>query len=158
MVQLTNILSPVLVYHGVLQKILPVYFKQMVTIEDRPERADDTGTIAYSSNMHRCFGVAGKIETPKLKLDDLHGFISAESSGTSQSDWGWCDDFIDLEDEIINNGGLLPSCRNCRRKRLELLGVIATSQILKKAHQQGDNGFCHDCTDWKLVDDPKGPT
>jgi hypothetical protein len=156
MVQLTNILSPVLVYHGVLQKILPVYFKQMVTIEDRPERADDTGTIAYSSNMHRCFGVAGKIETPKLKLEDLNGFISAESLGTSQSDWGWCDDFIDLEGEIKKNGGLLPSCRNCRRKRLELLGVIAPIPIVKKARKQGGNGICHDCTDWKLVDDPRG--
>ena len=152
MAVLSDTLRPVLVYHGVLQKIIPVFFQQMATIEDRPERADNTGTISYASDMHRCFGVAGKIETPKCRVEDLQAFLVGEPTGNSPSDWGWLDDFIglDAQNQVECNGGKFPSCRDCRRKRLETLGVIASS-----ARAVNREGICRVCTDWKLVDDPR---
>jgi hypothetical protein len=60
--KLTRNLRPTLVYNGVLQKILSVFFEQMVIIEDRPERHDNTATISYASDYHCCFGEIGQIQ------------------------------------------------------------------------------------------------
>ena len=72
---LTRNLRPNLVYHGVLQKILPVFFEQMAIIEDRPERHDITGTISYASDYHRCSGKIGQIQACQFQTESLGNYL-----------------------------------------------------------------------------------
>lgn len=142
-------------YHGEVQKVLPFLFKRYATITDKVERADTTCTIGSSSDQHRCFGVAGQIKTPKCKLEEIKGFLREERLGVFESQWGWCDDFIDA---LTNNptGAKFPACKNCRRKRLQKLGVILPDIPTNRSNQTNTVPVCSHCADWSQHSDKKG--
>jgi hypothetical protein len=131
---LTRNLRPNLVHHGVLQKILPVFFEQMVIIEDRPERHDNTATISYASDYHRCFEKIGQIQACQFQMEGLCNYLVDRSRGNNVgSEWGWCYDYL----VRVKGRGLFPSCMSCRRNRLQLLQIIGMS----KKRKSGNTGL-----------------
>jgi hypothetical protein len=48
--------EPLLLYHGGLKKIVPVYVKRIASLQDKVERADVTSMLSCTSDYHRCFG------------------------------------------------------------------------------------------------------
>ena len=132
--------KPHLFFHGSTYKILPVFCKRFVVIADRPERAVLSSTLAYSSNLHRSFGFSGKIQTPRCDVDAITARLAKERSGASKTSWGWSDTLVDPD----HNGAKLPSCRNCRKERLESLGMMPLAT-------QGPASSCDKCTDWDML-------
>lgn len=151
---LTNTEKPILVYHGVLEKVIPVVFQDMVTTEDKPERASHTGTISFASDIHRCFGVIGSVRTPRCKTNEAKEYLKKErEAGASTSNYGWSKQFIDSTGDP--SGAKLPSCNRCRKKRLVRLGVI---EDVAWSSSTDATEPCYDCTDWRFTNDPQlGP-
>ena len=143
--------EPFYLYHGVLQKMIPVCFRRYVSIEDKVERPETTQTIGCTSDIHRCFGVLGKIQTPKCDVGGVKDFLAAESTGIQDSQWGWCDQFIDRTEG--KNGANFPSCNECRKRSLWRLGV-------KSDYNAGgaESEKCKDCADWKQYDPADPPS
>ena len=141
MLQLTSKIKPVMVYHGTLQKVVPVFLKQFACITDKIERPDVTSTIGSMSTVHRCFGVAGMFITPKCKVEEAKTFLTSQVMGMEDGSWGWSDKLIDKATGA--NGANLPSCIACRKKRLVRLGAISATNNV----EAGDN--CQACTDWR---------
>ena len=136
-----------MVYHGTLQKMVPVFLRQYAFISDKIERSNCTSTYGAMSDVHRCFGIVGGIVTPECKVEEVKTFLTQQLMGTKEGSWGWSDKFINKADGA--NGANLPSCMACRKKRLVQLGVIpATDEVLA-----GDN--CKDCTDWRPLPNDK---
>lgn len=138
--------EPFYVYHGVLRKMVPVCFKRYVSIEDKVERSESTGTIACTSDVHRCYGTLGKIFTPTCDTDAVRLFLAQELLGAHSSQWGWCDQFINRSENI--NGAKFPSCRKCREANLRKLGVIRN----KSPSSEVESDTCDICADWVQQD------
>ena len=134
--------KPHLFFHGVTYKMIPVFVKRFAVLADRPERAVLSSTLSYSSNLHRRFSVSGKIQTPRCYVDAVESLFLRERSGASKASWGWSDALVDRSGDP--NGAKLPSCRNCRKQRLESLGMIP---LEGKAAALP----CNKCTDWDML-------
>lgn len=137
---LSSVTRPMMLYHGSLRQMVPVFFKHFASIEDKAERPDTSGTIGSGSDLHRCFGVIAKIETPECKVDEAKAYLDQVRHRTTPSTWGWCDDYI----QTAQNGSKFPSCKNCRRNRLGKLGAL-------DGINTGPNTDCKNCCDWELL-------
>ncbi len=62
--ELTTSKTPILLYNGVLQKVVPYFFRRFVVMSDKAERNGLTGTLGCGSNMHKCFGISGNNTSP----------------------------------------------------------------------------------------------
>ena len=141
--------GPHMFYRGDLQKIVPTECKRLASLTDKVERPDSTSTIASGSDMHRCFGTVGKIETPKCHVDKVKEFIEAEQLGQTTGEWGWCDAFIDAQGR---NGAKFPTCKSCRKKRLQHLGAIPSRSNQQQSQKCKS---CGDWTQWRADDENK---
>ena len=101
-----------------------------------------SSTLSYLSNLHRRFSVSGKIQTPRCLVDAAESLFLREQSGASKPSWGWSDALVDRYGDP--NGAKLPSCRNCRRQRLQSLGMIPLEG-------QAVALTCNKCTDWDML-------
>ena len=135
--ELTRSEKPILFYHGVLQKLVPCVFKRFAVLSDKQERNGLTGTIGCGSNLHRCFGIVGNIETPSCMIPELQQFLKQESNGKSKPSYGWTADYV----ENNRNGAFLPSCPQCRRDNLT--GLLQ--------HTKVNTSRCKDCRDWDFL-------
>ena len=140
--ELTSTTEPQLFYHGTLQKIIPVFCKRFASIADKMERPIVSGTIGFSSDAHRCFGIAGKIQTPRCKVEEVKAYFANQRLGLQSGGWGWSDQFISRDGEP--NGAKFAACRHCRRRGLLKLGL--TFQVA----DDSDDG-CGLCTYWDLL-------
>ena len=143
---LTSATEPILFYHGRLQKVVPCFFKRFVVMSDKAERNGLTGTIGCGSNSHRCFSISGIISTPSCKHDDLTKFLSSLTSRNVKANYGWSHDFVNSKSG--NNGAVFPSCRECRQKNLEGLGMEFGK---KKSTNSKTSNSCTKCCDWELL-------
>ena len=87
--------KPRLFFHGGVYKMIPVFFKRMAVLADRPERAVLSTTISYSSNLQRRFSVSGLIQTPRCFVDAAESLFLRERCGASKPSWGWLDALVD---------------------------------------------------------------
>ncbi len=137
--ELCNSKEPILFYHGTTQKMVPCFFRRFAVLSDKQERNTLTGTLGCGSNIHRCFGISGAINTPSCKIPELKEFFSEESRGKATSNYGWSYDFI----EQNANGAAYPSCASCRKIGLQkILGLKRTNAKTKK---------CGLCENWDLI-------
>ncbi len=130
--------GPISVYHGASRKMVRVVVPQFVAMEDKVERADVTYTLSFASDYHRRFGHSIKIEKPKISVEDLEALVDEQVEAESPFPWGWLHDFVDTS----ANGGILPSCYNCRRRRLEKMGLETNAEL--------EDGTCNVCADWNM--------
>ena len=138
--QLSCMDRPTMMYHGILRKMVPVFFKQFASIEDKAERPDTTGTLGSGSGLHRRFGYIGRLDTPTCKVDELEAYLENQRNSTvPPSCWGWSQYFV--EDGC--NGSKLPACLQCRRNRLVKLGTLKDPQ--------NNVTDCKNCCDWELL-------
>ena len=142
--ELTCSEEPILFYHGVTQKMVPCCFKRFAVLSDKQERNGLTGTLGCGSNLHRCFGVSGNIQTPSCKIAELTPVLEKEARGQGTLDYGWSQEFV----EENRNGAFLPSCCDCRRNN-----VIA---CLSRSTNGTSN--CKNCRDWDLLGERNGQT
>jgi hypothetical protein len=134
-----------LFYHGGIQKIVPCYIKNFAWLSDKAERNGLTGTIGHGSNLHRCFGVAGVIQTPSCKLDKLSAFLTKEQDGRKKTVFGWSQQYISRPKDAIPNGAIFPSCGWCRKEGLTKMGLAIK--------ENGKNpSACEGCADWDIID------
>ena len=150
--QLSLLDKPFYIYHGTLQKMIPVFFRRYASIQDKMERPESTVTIGCKSTIHRCYGTVGIIKTPKCDTEGIQDFLNDEFLGLKDSHWGWCDEFIDNSEGA--NGANLPSCKRCRRERLVHLGIFAhkCKAALKSNDSDSANQLCEDCANWTQLD------
>lgn len=136
--ELTNAREPIMLYHGVLQKMVPCFFKEFAVLSDKQERNYLTGTLGCGSNIHRCFGVSSSVQTASCKLHELKDFLSKERLGQAQATFGWTCEYLDSR----RNGADLPSCKSCRTQAIrKLLGL-----------DPGRVRNCNVCANWNLLD------
>lgn len=134
--ELTSSKEPILFYHGGIQKNVPCFFKEFAVLSDKAERNGLTGTLGCGSDLHRCFGVNGKIQTPSCAVDKIEEFLAKERNGTAEGSFGWSKNFVNGE----GNGAVLPSCHECRQHAVrKLLGLTQ------------DNRQCRNCRGWNLL-------
>ena len=138
---LTQLKEPMLLYHGVTQKMVPVFFRQFAFLADRVERKTVTATVQYNSDTHRCFGVAGLIKTPAVRKDELKQFLRTRTASTR---FGWCERFISGAGD--RNGARFPACLSCRKRGLRKLGIV-----LPRSNANSDNSPCSKCANWDLL-------
>lgn len=146
--ELTQSKEPILLYHGVLQKMVPCFFKRFAVLSDKAERNILTGTLGCGSNLHKCFGVSGNIQTPSCRLYELEEFLNYQKTGANKAEYGWAEKYIEKQNNngAVFNGAVFPSCKDCRRDRLlNLLGLNTNTQ---------DPPRCKACHDWELVAPP----
>jgi hypothetical protein len=143
--ELTQSTEPIMFYHGVLQKMVPCFFKRFAVLADKQERNGLTGTLGCGSNLHKCFGVSGNIQTPSCRIPELQEFLNRQRSGANKTaSYGWSDDFI----EPNKNGGVFPACKDCRMRGLmRLLGLKVVA----------NKSPCAKCHNWDLIAPPGSP-
>ena len=141
--------GPLMVYSGAIQKVIPVNLKRLVALTDKQERPESSATIGPGSNIHRCFGVAGAIETPSCKVEEVKEFLAAERLGQTDGRYGWCDEFVIGNDR---NGKAFATCKKCRKKRLQRMGVIP---IRKNQTAEKQDCACADWVQWEPAGEQK---
>ena len=82
-------------------------------------------------------------------MDKVKEFIEAEQLGQTTGEWGWCDAFIDAQGR---NGAKFPTCKSCRKKRLQHLGAIPSRSNQQQAQACK---YCGDWTQWRADDENK---
>jgi hypothetical protein len=87
--------KPFMVYHGKLQKVIPVVFRCFAHIADKIQRPYSTYTVGSGSDWHRCFGYSARIRTPNCKVDGIERFLAKEKEGKVESSWSWCDAYVE---------------------------------------------------------------
>jgi len=149
--------KPVLVYHGKLKKVFLVIVKIIASLEDKPERADVTDTLAPGSDVCRRFGVACKFKSPQCK-DEVGAFLTQCRTGVHDNDldFGWSSKYIKDDDEAAQNTLRLPSCNSCRKNRMKQLkrcmreikslGALSSSSSIGG----GSPRACPYCCDWDM--------
>ena len=156
--------KPLQVYHGALKKIIPVFVERIVSLEDRPERAEVTQTIQYNSNYHRCFGKVIRIDPPKFASDDVKLYLNSQVGDVFCFGWShqFCNPpkrpFTDNNGNnnsgplgLITNGNLLPACKNCRLSRLQTHIKSFSQQSISQ--QSIGSTPCTGCANWNLDHD-----
>lgn len=135
--------KPLKVYHGGLRKMVYVHCKRVISMQDKPERADTTYTISHASDYHRCFSKSLKVDAPNIRSLELKALLAQQqTNNANDSKWGWSNDYVVTQDGM--NGARIPSCYQCRSNRLTKLGVIMNFEA--DTHNQ----VCSKCTDWTL--------
>ena len=121
--EMTDPSQPIPQCHGGVQKVFPVACHRFAVITDRVERKDKSGTLGHGGDTHRCYGFAGKIETPSCKVQKLTAFLAKEAQGKLRKKvtWGWLEEFVSRAGKA--NGAVFPSCINCRKYGLRKLGI-----------------------------------
>lgn len=138
--ELTCSPEPILFYHGGIQKLVPCVFKRFAVLSDKMERNGLTGTIGCGSDIHRCFGVSGKVQTPPCKVKQVETFLRKQASGTTKAKFGWSNKFIDSANG--QNGAVFPSCPTCRIAGLNrLIGGVGVEDPIT----------CNQCQNWDLL-------
>ena len=137
--ELTNSSEPILFYNGTVKRMVPCFFRRFAVLSDKQERNGLTGTLGCGSDIHRCFGVSGKIVTPSCKLPALKEHLKQGAQGARvNKKFGWSEKFI----ERNGNGAIFPSCSACRADGLEkLFGLKDFSETL----------ICDCCQKWDLI-------
>lgn len=141
--------DPIPFYNGALEKLVPCMFKQYAVLSDKQERNGLTGTLGCGSDLHRCFGVAGKVETPSCLVPELEDMLKKQAKGTSKVTYGWSHEFVSTYGNL--NGTVLPSCPSCRKSCVRKLlqpGNFDATQL--------PMGPCKECCHWDLTSDKKG--
>ena len=142
---MTSTSEPIMTFHGGIHKIVPVFCVRLASLADRPERAVVTSTISYTSNLHRCHGVSGRVVQPKYDKESLGKLFSKELTGSKKSNIGWSHSHLSKEHKTQKpNGEKLASCPDCRQKRVQ--GLLFQAQSWEE-----EEGTCHNCTDWNLL-------
>ena len=143
--------KPLLLYHGGLKKMVRVFIKRINSSHDKPERADITGTIACTSNVHRSFGKLMPVVPPICNTKKVLAALDEARPHSNMLDWGWSDGMVEMrKDDRVANGAKLPSCFFCRAKRLcHLLGSLpgtnyGVGDLTANLEQ------CRTCADWAL--------
>jgi hypothetical protein len=139
---LSNPDKPLFVYHGGVQKMVPIFVKRIVSLEDKVERADYTATAGHSSNFHRRFGKACHFRTPLCQSDEIAKFLKERKIGLKDDKiaCGWSFDYVNCS---TTNGGRFPSCRDCRLKRIQSLRTNDLSAVAATPQ-------CSSCADWEM--------
>ena len=104
---MTQAKEPIGFFHGDLQKMVSCMFLRAVLIADKAERPQLTGTIAFSSANHRCFGVSGLLEM--LRCTTNIAKYLANSHAKRKLQFGWSAIFVDASVRSINNGVIFPA-------------------------------------------------
>ena len=138
-------------YLGALQKIVHVVCQRLAVITDKIERPTATGTLGPGGDTHRCFGTAGKIQTPSCKVREAKAHLKKQQDGTEKGSWGWSDQFVSTAGNP--NGGRFPSCIRCRKAGLQQLGIVFAGEEDASAEIQQP---CTQCTNWELMPDSNG--
>ena len=86
---MTSTSEPIMIFHGGINKIVPVFCVRLASLADKPERAVVTSTISCTSNLHRCHGVSGRLVQPKYNKESLGKHFSKELTGSRKSNIGW---------------------------------------------------------------------
>ena len=136
--------NPLMVYSGTLQKIVPVYVKQIASLADKPERAAATYTLAYNSNYHRCFGKSVMLVPPLYDTEDVQNLVSS-TPAANKMDYGWSQQFI----KRTVNGGRLQACLSCRDRTLSALGRHVDATYYQDSTQLP--GTCQVCCNWDII-------
>ena len=87
--------KPIMLYHGVMQKMVPCFFHRAVVLSDKFGKPFLTGTMSFGSDVHRCYGVSGKVETPHCDTRKIETHFQEEQNGKAKREFGWCESFID---------------------------------------------------------------
>lgn len=113
--ELQNGQKPITVYHGGLQKCIPVFVKRFACLTDKVERADYTATLSYASNFHRFFGRAIQFNHPTLQAQKIGEFVKSQRTESTADNllghYGWSCSFM----EKTVNTARFPSCFSCRK-------------------------------------------
>jgi hypothetical protein len=145
--------EPLLLYHGVLKKLVPVYVKRVASLQDKVERADVTSTLSCTSDFHRCFGKLFQMQRPTIFKEALNQEFAKDNNDRSILPFGWSSTYVDC---TTNNGGRLPSCTRCRRKSLFTLFRLSGIEHPFSEEQEESNidniaeGPCSECADWTI--------
>jgi hypothetical protein len=145
--------NPIKVYNGKTRKICGAIMPQIISMEDRVERADSCHVLAFGSPFHRYTGKSVNLEKPHIKVDQIKEFLKKNKQGgleVTEAGFGWSNAFVDRS----ANGGVLPSCNLCRTARLIRLGTIASSstEIDTVILAVASHRFHEECTDWNVTE------
>ena len=142
--------KPMLLYSGAANRMVRVYMPTFAAMEDKVERAEATCTSGHSSDWHRRFGWAIKLDRPTIKQDEVKQFHEEMKSGTHDQHigWGWSRPFVKKD----TNGGKLPSCWTCRRFRLTELGMTGPNDNILAVLKKTATHECS-CSDWDMSSD-----
>lgn len=124
--QLTKAKEPLLLYHGTVGKVVPCVFKELVVLSDKQERNGLTGTMACTSDTHRCFSIVGKVETPTCDAQGIKKVLEKEAQGGRRTKYNWCDKYVTES----GNGKFLAACSSCRKNTLQKIFGGEDSVIL----------------------------
>lgn len=138
--------EPTRLYHGVLQKMVPCFFIRSVVICDKFGKPFLTGTMAFGSDVHRCYGVSGKMETPHCDVRKIAAHFKKQLDGKGKGEFGWSEPYIDKKAK--RNGAFFPACLNCRKVGLMKLGFEFSKgqEDLCK-----DESLCKECHNWDML-------
>lgn len=152
--------KPLWLYHGGVRKMVRVFVSIINSSNDKPERADITGTLGFNGNTHRCFGKLIQIVSPTCNSKKVQEALNAanpcSSNGLSNGlEFGWSDRMIDSRQDsnlVDINGAVLPSCNLCRTKNLHaLLGHFpGAARNVSQADINTNYGKCDVCADWTM--------
>ena len=153
---LANPNEPLRLYHGGMKKIVRVYIKRLNASYDKPERADITGTLGHGSNIHRCFGKLLHVQSPTCDSKKVSDFLAATRPHVNNAlEWGWSDGMLDQSKGKVN-GSNLPSCKECRARRIYVLfGCFPGVETDLEQTGNLDEFECKRCADWSM-DSSKG--
>ena len=138
--ELTTSKKPILLYNGVLQKVVPYFFRRFVVMSDKAERNGLTGTLGCGSNLHKCFGVSGNIQTPSCNVDEIERCLNQERKNSKALPFGWSGNYVQQN----VNGAIFPACYNCRKMSLQKLGVTFGLDNVNISD-------CKACSNWNLL-------
>lgn len=136
--------KPIMLHHGVMQKMVPCFFHRAVVLSDKFGKPFLTGTMSFGSDVHRCYGVSGKVETPYCDTKKIETHFQEERNGKAKREFGWCESFIDKKGG--RNGAFLPSCLSCCKVGLMKLGFK-----FSKARKDLPNVSCNMCHDLDML-------
>ena len=140
--ELTASKEPIMFYSGVLQRRIPFLFKRFAVISDKAERNGLTGTLGCGSNIHRCFGISGLLQTPSCNVQEIQRQLQQEQSGAATApEFGWSDKYVYQN----SNGAIFPSCVECRKAGLNKIGIQ-----FEIDYTPSDESCVH-CTNWELL-------
>ena len=134
--------NPISVYEGFTKKMINVYFERIVSLADKPERAEITYTQGHGSDFHQWFGKAFRLQTPITDSNKVATRIQQQKDGKCDNkiQFGWSDEFIKSDS---SNGGRFFSCKDCRLNR-----VVALCHNQKDIFGKGTT--CSDCANFRL--------
>ena len=140
--------SRILVYHGGLKQVVPIFVKRIASLEDKIERADVTNTMGCGSPQHRIFGVSMKFDPPSIKTAQVkqHLFLQQDApmGNAILTRYGWSAEVM----HRTSNSAVLPSCYSCRKRILSNLYSVFYST--GQAWDSQDE--CDVCANWTISD------